>query len=166
MVGLAHLTQASKMWDYNINKIEKLYSNEVRLFFTSIFCCFSLLYSFIADADLLLHNCITNISPVKVFWQWLIHYVKIMFGFVLCLNYIYAVKPLSILSEGTVKNILWMQENDSCGKVIYMDDVQGPEKVNDTCMKTVHAGTQDRGFSVYTVCQKLAVLPSPLLPFW
>jgi hypothetical protein len=33
-------------------------------------------------------------------------------------------------------------------KVIYMDDVQGLEEVKDTCMKTMHAGTMDRGFIV------------------
>jgi hypothetical protein len=32
-----------------------------------------------------------------------------------------------------------MQENDSCWKIIYVDDVQEPRKVNDTCTKTVHA---------------------------
>jgi hypothetical protein len=48
------------------------------------------------------------------------------------------VKPPSIISERTVKN-----ENDECGKVIYMGDIQGPEKVNDTCVITV-----DRGFIV------------------
>jgi hypothetical protein len=53
------------------------------------------------------------------------------------------VKPPSIVSERTVKN-----ENDECGKVIYMGDVQGPEKVNDTCVITMHAGTMDRGFIV------------------
>jgi hypothetical protein len=41
-----------------------------------------------------------------------------------------------------------MQENDSREKVIYMGDVQGPEKVNNTCMKTKHAGMMDRGFTV------------------
>jgi hypothetical protein len=56
----------------------------------------------------------------------------------------YTMKPLSIVSEGTV-------ENDSCGKVIYMDNVQGLEKVNDTCMKTMHVGTTDRGFIVLTI---------------
>jgi Tfp pilus assembly protein PilX len=30
-----------------------------------------------------------------------------------------------------------------------MCDVQGPEKVNDTCMKTMHVGTMDRGFTLY-----------------
>jgi hypothetical protein len=29
-----------------------------------------------------------------------------------------------------------------------MGDVQGPEKVNDTCVKTLHVGTMDRGFIV------------------
>jgi len=29
-----------------------------------------------------------------------------------------------------------------------MGDVQGPEKVNDTCMKTMHVRMMDRGFSV------------------
>jgi hypothetical protein len=41
-----------------------------------------------------------------------------------------------------------MQENNSCGKFIYIGDVQGPEKVNDTCVKTMHAGTMYRGFTV------------------
>jgi hypothetical protein len=41
-----------------------------------------------------------------------------------------------------------MWENDSCGKVIYMDDVQGPEKVKNTCVIAMHAGTMARGFSV------------------
>jgi hypothetical protein len=27
----------------------------------------------------------------------------------------------------------------SCGELIYMDDVWGSEKVNDTCVKTMHA---------------------------
>jgi hypothetical protein len=35
-----------------------------------------------------------------------------------------------------------------CGKAIYMGDVQGPEKVNDTCMKTRHTGKMDRSFTV------------------
>jgi hypothetical protein len=39
-------------------------------------------------------------------------------------------------------------ENDSCGKVIYLGDVRGPEKVNDTCVETVHVGTMDRGFTL------------------
>jgi hypothetical protein len=30
-----------------------------------------------------------------------------------------------------------------------MGDAQGPEKVNDTCMKTMHVGTVDRGFTVF-----------------
>jgi hypothetical protein len=29
-----------------------------------------------------------------------------------------------------------------------MGDVQGPEKVKDTCMKTIHVETMDRGFAV------------------
>jgi hypothetical protein len=29
-----------------------------------------------------------------------------------------------------------------------MGEVQGPKKVNDTCMKTVHAETTDKGFTV------------------
>jgi hypothetical protein len=41
-----------------------------------------------------------------------------------------------------------MGQNNSCGKVIYMGDLQGPEKVNNTCMKTVNAGIMDRGFTV------------------
>jgi hypothetical protein len=40
------------------------------------------------------------------------------------------VKPTSIISEGTA---------NKCGEVIYMGNVQGPEKVNDTCVKTLHA---------------------------
>jgi hypothetical protein len=43
-----------------------------------------------------------------------------------------------------------MREKDICGEVIYMGDVQGPEKVNDTCVKTMHAGMMDRGFTVYS----------------
>jgi hypothetical protein len=43
-----------------------------------------------------------------------------------------------------------MQENNSCREVIYKSDVQGPEKVNDTCMKTMYAGMMDRGFTVYS----------------
>jgi acetyl-CoA carboxylase beta subunit len=41
-----------------------------------------------------------------------------------------------------------MWKNDSCGKVIYIDDVQGPEKVNNTCVRTMHVGTMERGFTV------------------
>jgi hypothetical protein len=48
------------------------------------------------------------------------------------------VKPLSIISEGIAKNKR-MRENYSCRKVIYMGNVKGPEKVNDTGMKTTHA---------------------------
>jgi len=39
-------------------------------------------------------------------------------------------------------------ENDSCGEVTYMGNIQGPENVNKTCVKTVHVGTMDRGFTV------------------
>jgi hypothetical protein len=42
-----------------------------------------------------------------------------------------------------------MRENDSCGIVIYMGHVHGPEKVNDTCMKTMYAETMDRDFTIY-----------------
>jgi hypothetical protein len=48
------------------------------------------------------------------------------------------VKPLSIISDRTAKNKRWMQESYLYG------EVQGPEKVNDTCVKTVHAETMDR----------------------
>jgi hypothetical protein len=44
-----------------------------------------------------------------------------------------------------------MQKNNSRGKVIYMCDVQGPEKVNHTFAKTMHAGMMDRGFTVYKI---------------
>jgi hypothetical protein len=54
-----------------------------------------------------------------------------------------------LVSEMTARNNQWMWKNVSCGKVIYVGDVQEPEKVNDTCMKTVHAGTMDRGFTVF-----------------
>jgi hypothetical protein len=37
----------------------------------------------------------------------------------------------------------------SCGELIYMDDVWGPEKVNDTCVKTMHAKMMGRGFTVF-----------------
>jgi hypothetical protein len=33
-------------------------------------------------------------------------------------------------------------------EVICMGDVQGPEKVNDTCVETTHAGMMNRGFTV------------------
>jgi hypothetical protein len=52
------------------------------------------------------------------------------------------VKRLSTISEGTVKT------NNECRKVIYMGDVQGPQKVNDTYVKTMHAGLMDRSFTV------------------
>jgi hypothetical protein len=44
------------------------------------------------------------------------------------------VKPVSIVSEGTAK-INECGKNYSCGKVIYMGDIQGPERMNDTCMQ-------------------------------
>jgi hypothetical protein len=61
------------------------------------------------------------------------------------------VKPLSIVSEGTVKNKMEMCENDSSEEVIYIGNIQGPEKVKDTCVKTVHANTMDRGFTVLKI---------------
>jgi hypothetical protein len=59
-------------------------------------------------------------------------------------------KPLSIVSEGTAKNAL-MWENRSCGKVIYIGDIQEPEKVNGTCLKAMHVGTMDRGFTAIRI---------------
>jgi hypothetical protein len=47
------------------------------------------------------------------------------------------VKPLSIVPEGTVKNKGCMQENDSCREDIHVGNIQGPEKVNNTFMKTM-----------------------------
>jgi hypothetical protein len=38
-----------------------------------------------------------------------------------------------------------MWENDSCREVIYVGDVQGPEKVNDIYVKMVQVGIVDRG---------------------
>jgi hypothetical protein len=35
----------------------------------------------------------------------------------------------------------------NAGKVIYMGDVQGPQKMSETCVKTMHAGTMRRGFT-------------------
>jgi hypothetical protein len=53
-----------------------------------------------------------------------------------------------------------MQENDSCGKDIYVDDVQRPEKVSDTCVEAIHGETTDGGFTVDTdVLEKHTVLP-------
>jgi hypothetical protein len=49
------------------------------------------------------------------------------------------VKSLSIASERTIKNKQCMRENDSCRKVIYMGDVQRPEKENNTYVKVTHA---------------------------
>jgi hypothetical protein len=64
------------------------------------------------------------------------------------------VHPLSIVSKGTIKNKRQMQENNSCGKVIYVGDVQEPVKVNNTCVKTMHGGMMDRGFTVFLICTK------------
>jgi hypothetical protein len=58
------------------------------------------------------------------------------------------VKPLSIISEGTTKNTQWVRKNGSRGKVLYMGNVQGPEKVNDTCVKIMHEGMMDKGITV------------------
>jgi hypothetical protein len=51
-----------------------------------------------------------------------------------------------------------MRENNSLEKVTYMGNVQGPEKVNDTCLKTMHVGTMDRGFTVLILIITTAVL--------
>jgi hypothetical protein len=59
------------------------------------------------------------------------------------------VKPLAIVPDGAAKNKRLMRENGSCRKVIYMGDIQGPEKVNDICLKTMHAGMMARGFTVH-----------------
>jgi hypothetical protein len=44
----------------------------------------------------------------------------------------YTAKPPAIISEGTAKSKRLKPENDRCREVIYMDDVQGPKKLNDT----------------------------------
>jgi riboflavin synthase len=43
-----------------------------------------------------------------------------------------------------------MKNERGCGKVIYMGDVQGSEKLDDTCVKTMHVGMMGRGFTVVT----------------
>jgi hypothetical protein len=43
-----------------------------------------------------------------------------------------------------------MQENNSRMEVTYMGDVQEPEKVNNTCVKTGHAEMMDRRFTVFS----------------
>jgi hypothetical protein len=48
-----------------------------------------------------------------------------------------------------VRNKNECRKMNSCGKVIYMGDIQGPEKVNDTCMETMRAETMDIGVNVY-----------------
>jgi hypothetical protein len=47
-----------------------------------------------------------------------------------------------------LQKIKQMWEYDSCRKVIYTSDIKGPEKLNDTCVKTMNEGTVDRGFTV------------------
>jgi hypothetical protein len=49
-----------------------------------------------------------------------------------------------------------MRENDSGWKVIYMDNAQGPEKANDICVRTMRAGTFDRGLTVHVSVTFLA----------
>jgi hypothetical protein len=53
-----------------------------------------------------------------------------------------------------MKNRRQMQENNSRGKVNYVGDVREPVKVNNTCMKTMHGGMMDRGFTVFLICTK------------
>lgn len=43
---------------------------------------------------------------------------------------------------------------DSCGKVIYVDALQGLEKVNYTCVKTVHVRMMYVDFTVYYLWYK------------
>jgi hypothetical protein len=45
-----------------------------------------------------------------------------------------AVKPLSIISEGTAKNKQWLQENDSCGQVTYF------KLCGENCFKIITTG--------------------------
>jgi hypothetical protein len=60
------------------------------------------------------------------------------------------------------KNSEWlMQENDTTRKmyliylyIIYVGDVQGPEKMNDTCRKTMQRRTMDRSFTVHILVQQ------------
>jgi hypothetical protein len=33
--------------------------------------------------------------------------------------------------------------------IVYIDDLQGPEKINDTYRKTMHVGMMDEGSTVY-----------------
>jgi hypothetical protein len=49
-----------------------------------------------------------------------------------------------------------------------MGDVQGPEKVNNTCMKTMHAGTMDRGFSFiyHSLQEQQTCVTPPATPSW
>jgi hypothetical protein len=48
-----------------------------------------------------------------------------------------------------------MRESNSCGKVLYVDNVQGTEKVKDICMKKMHAGMMGRSISVFLNIPKL-----------
>jgi hypothetical protein len=59
------------------------------------------------------------------------------------------VKPLSIVSEGIAKDKRSVRENNSCRKVTYVCDIQGPEEVNNTFMETMRVGTMDSGFTVF-----------------
>jgi hypothetical protein len=53
------------------------------------------------------------------------------------------VKPLLILSEEAMK------KDERRGMLFtYMGNVQRPGKANNTRVRTVHAGTMDRGFTV------------------
>jgi hypothetical protein len=42
-----------------------------------------------------------------------------------------------------------MWEKGSYGEVIYMGNVQEPQKINNTCMKTMHVRTMDIEVSLY-----------------
>jgi hypothetical protein len=44
-----------------------------------------------------------------------------------------------------------MRENYICRNIIYVGDVRGPEKVNDTWVKKMSAGMMDRGFTLLVV---------------
>jgi hypothetical protein len=55
------------------------------------------------------------------------------------------VKPLSIISEETVKI------NNECGKAIYMGEVQGSENMNDTRVKIMRVGMVDRSITVLII---------------
>jgi hypothetical protein len=40
-------------------------------------------------------------------------------------------------------------EKTIAARKLYMGDVQGPEEVNDTCIKTLQAEMTDRGFNIF-----------------